>query len=204
MSQPSRTGDRKTTRVSSSGARIEEPATEVASAPTPEPTPTSRSEESESPVAKTTAPRNSRVRRPAARVTAKKPAAKQTQSDEAAANEGAAEKAAVAPVKSTEDPDATSKPAEDSTANPEASAANKRPAARGPAPRSRRGPAGNARPSAEHGRLIIEVRDGSRIEYSMSTVTRLIVENGEIVIVSDDGYTKRVPLANVLKVSIGP
>lgn len=204
MSQPSRTGDRKTTRVSSSGARIEEPATEVATTPNPELTPATPAEESASPVAKTTTTRNSRIRRPTARVTTKKPPAKQTQSDPAAANEAAPEKTVVEPVKSTEDPDATSRPAEDRTANPDASATNKRPTPRGPAPRSRRGPAGNARPTAENGRLIIEVRDGSRIEYLMSTVTRLTVENGEIVIVSDDGYTKRVPLTNVLKMSIGP
>ena len=36
---PSRVGERKTTRVSSVGARVEEPAEEVAAAPTPKPTP---------------------------------------------------------------------------------------------------------------------------------------------------------------------
>jgi hypothetical protein len=58
--------------------------------------------------------------------------------------------------------------------------------------------------TAENGRLIIEVKGGSRIEYLMSTVTRLTVENGEVVIVSDDGYTKRVPLTNILRMSIAP
>jgi hypothetical protein len=130
----------------------------------------------------------------------RKPPAKEIQTDP---NEGMPEKTAAETVRST-DADATSKPAADSMAIPETSAVIKRPAARRPSPR--RGANRNSRtqPTAESGRLIIEVKDGSRIEYLMSTVTRFTVENGEIVIVSEDGYTKRVPLTNVLKVSIGP
>lgn len=134
ISQPPRAGDRKTTRVSSAGARIDEQGAEVAVAPTPEPTPVSSTEESTTDVRKTPALPSPRGRRPQ--------------------------------------------------------------------PRSTRGSART--PTAENGRLIIEVKDGSRIEYLMSTVTRLTVENGEIVIVSEDGYTKRVPLTNVLRMSIAP
>lgn len=54
-------------------------------------------------------------------------------------------------------------------------------------------------------RLIIETRDGMRIERFMSTVRSVTVQNGQIVIVSSDGRkTERFSLATILKMTIEP
>lgn len=51
-------------------------------------------------------------------------------------------------------------------------------------------------------RLIIETRDGTRVERFMSTVRRVTVENGMVVVVTKDGKVDRQPLANVLRMAI--
>jgi CRISPR/Cas system-associated endonuclease Cas1 len=38
----------------------------------------------------------------------------------------------------------------------------------------------------------------------MSTVRRVTVENGQVVVVGKDGKIQRIPLANVLRMSISP
>jgi len=48
------------------------------------------------------------------------------------------------------------------------------------------------------------VKGGRHIEYSMINVARVTIENGEVVIVTNDGHEERVPLTNVLRMSIGP
>lgn len=53
-------------------------------------------------------------------------------------------------------------------------------------------------------RLVIETKDGTRIERDMSNVRRVTVENNQLVIVRRDGRTERVPMANVLRMSIEP
>lgn len=199
-SQLPRAGDRKTTRVSSSGARIEETVTEVAAAPTPEPSPAAPKEDTPA-ITKTPPPRTLRIRRPPVRATAK-PAAKPA--EQTAKTDNASEDGSKPPKDDTSD---TSKSASEESAKTEPPVvANKRPTPRRPAPKPARGTPRIPKPesTAENGRLIIEVKGGARIEYLMSTVTRLTVENGEIVIVSDDGYTKRVPLTEVLRMSIAP
>jgi len=144
-----------TRRVSSVGARIEEPAppvTEVAAAPTPEPTlePTPEAKPVESPSpekvteAETERPapvRNTRSRRPAAR----------------------------RPARITEEP----KPK--------------------PEPEPEIGP-----------RLVIETNDGTMINRSMSTIKRVTVENGQVVVTGKDGKIERILLANVVRMSISP
>lgn len=196
-----RPGDRKTTRVSSSGARIDEPVVEVAAAPTPEPTPATASEESTTIAKKTPAPRTPRVRRPPARATARKATTKPA--DQAKSTDNASDDRSAKPAKTVDD---TSKPASEADATTETPVTIKRPTPRRTQPKSARGTARTIKPeaTAENGRLIIEVKDGTRIEYLMSTVTRLTVENGEVVIVSEDGYTKRVPLTSILRMSIAP
>ena len=204
-SQPGRLGNRKTTRVSSAGARIEEPVREVASAPIPAPTPANTREET---APKTSVARNPRNRRPAPRTTTtKKPVAKRagTTKPVPADSESVGETSA-AKRESNETETGKSSPEEVTPVTTRAEATNNRSSARRAAPRSSRSTA-RARKSeatAENGRLIIEVKDGARIEYEMSNVTRLTVENGEIVIVTSDGYTKRVPLTSVLRMSIAP
>lgn len=157
-------GARKTKRVSSVGARIEEPeppVTEVATAtPTPEPTPEAKPVETPAPTAekspevetpKPTTARNTRGRRPATRRPA--PRVRETP----------------APV---EEPKPKPAPAE---SEPEV------------------GP-----------RLVIETNDGTLINRSMSTVRRVTVENGQVVVTGKDGKIDRILLANIVRMSIAP
>lgn len=160
---------RKTRRVSSVGARIEEPeppVTEVAAAPTPAPTPEPTPEatpvetpkpviteksEPEPETARTTPPRNTRgSRRPAPRRQ---------------------------PPRETQ-PAATEEP----KANPPA-----------PEPEPEIGP-----------RLIIETNDGTLINRSMSTIRRVTIENGQVVVTGRDGKINRIQLANVVRMQITP
>jgi len=155
-------GDRKTKRVSSVGARIEEPeppVTEVAT-PTPEPTPEAKPVETpaatpeKSPEAETERPAttgNTRGRRPAGRRNT--PQVRET------------------PPPTTEEP--KPKPA--------------------PEPEPEIGP-----------RLVIETNDGTLINRSMSTVRRVTVENGQVVVTGKDGKIDRILLSNVVRMSIAP
>jgi hypothetical protein len=150
-------GARKPKRVSSAGARIEEPeppVTEVAATPTPEPTPQPTPEPTpeKSPEVETERPapaRNTRGRRPAPRRST--PRVRET---------------ATAPVEAP-------KPA--------------------PEPEPEIGP-----------RLVIETNDGTLINRSMSTVRRVTVENGQVVVTGKDGKIERILLANVVRMSIAP
>lgn len=90
----------------------------------------------------------------------------------------------------------------------------RRPAARRPAPRVRETPAVVEEPKAkppapepepEVGpRLVIETNDGTLINRSMSTVRRVTVENGQVVVVGKDGKIERILLINVVRMSISP
>ena len=51
---------------------------------------------------------------------------------------------------------------------------------------------------------MIETSDGTLINRSMSTVKRVTVENGQVVVVGRDGKIERVLLANVVRMSISP
>ena len=153
-------------RVSSVGARIEEPAppvTEVAAAPTPEPTPEP-------------APETKPVETPAA-----------------------------TPERSPEV--AAERPAPTRNTRP------RRPAGRRPAPRPRETtaaaeepkPKPPPEPEPEVGpRLVIETNDGTLINRSMSTVRRVTIENGQVVVVGKDGKIERILLSNVVRMSISP
>jgi hypothetical protein len=171
-------------RVSSVGARIEEPAppvTEVAAAPTPaptpEPTPEAKPVETPKPAvtekateetetAKTTSPpRNTRGRRPAPR--RQPPPPKETPPSEEPAPTVRAEP----PKRATEEP--TPK--------------------REPEPEPELGP-----------RLIIETNDGTLINRSMSTVKRVTIENGMVVVTGKDGKITRMLLINVVRMQIQP
>jgi hypothetical protein len=159
-----------TRRVTSVGARIEEPApppvTEVAAAPTPEPepepTPEAKPVETPAPVpekspeveAERPAPtRTTRPRRPAGRRPTPRPTPRDTTTT------------------TTEEP----KP------KPE------------PEPEPEIGP-----------RLLIETNDGTLINRPMSTVRRVTIENGQVVVVGRDGKIDRILLANVVRMSISP
>ncbi|MBA3439275.1 MAG: hypothetical protein H0T92_05335 [Pyrinomonadaceae bacterium] len=53
-------------------------------------------------------------------------------------------------------------------------------------------------------RLIIETRDGERLEREMSTVRRITVENGQLIIVMKDGKSQKQSMTNVLRMAIEP
>jgi hypothetical protein len=59
-------------------------------------------------------------------------------------------------------------------------------------------------PAAAGPRLIIETRDGMRVERYMTTVRRVTVERGQIVVVTTDGKVERQPMTNVLRMAIEP
>jgi hypothetical protein len=53
-------------------------------------------------------------------------------------------------------------------------------------------------------RLVIETRGGETIEHDMNTVRRMSVENNQLVVTTRDGRTVRRPMTDVLRVSIEP
>lgn len=53
-------------------------------------------------------------------------------------------------------------------------------------------------------RLIIETRDGMRVERYMSEVRRVTVERGLLIVITNDGKVERRPMTNVLRVTIEP
>lgn len=62
-----------------------------------------------------------------------------------------------------------------------------------------------AEPQEEIGpRLVIETRDGTLINRSMMTVRRVMVENGQVVVVGRDGRVQRIQLVDVVKMTIAP
>ncbi len=194
VSEESVATTKKGRRVSSVGARIDEPPTpEVAAAPTPEPTPDApsatraemiettpaESTESAKVVSPPTAPRTPRGRR------------------------GSTRRTRTPPPPKVEEPIAEAEPAaKPSIEEPSsASTGSRRSTKRGAAARR----VVEEEPAAESGpRLIIETNDGTLINRYMSSVRRVTVENGQVVVVSKDGKTDRIPLGNVLRMSIAP
>ena len=53
-------------------------------------------------------------------------------------------------------------------------------------------------------RLIIETREGARLEREMSTVRRITVENGQLIVVTIDGKSERQSMTNILRMAIEP
>ncbi|HYJ87160.1 MAG TPA: hypothetical protein VEW46_13955 [Pyrinomonadaceae bacterium] len=189
---------RKGRRVSSVGARIDEPAApEVAAAPTPEP-PAESTAPSSTPVETTEAkpaesreearvvppraPRVTRGRRGATRRTRTTPAPRVEE-----------------PATNTETPSRVEEPAAPSTP------AARRSTKRGGNARRNADPETSVETTAETGpRLIIETNDGTLINRYMSSVRRVTVENGQVVVVAKDGKIERIALASVLRMSIAP
>lgn len=174
---------KKGTRVSSVGARIEEqPASEVASdsAPTESAEPGSAN-----PAAAKTASRNSRARRPA-RGRARSPEPEKT--EEASAKN-----------------DSENTPgAEDAEADVKTTPATKRPPRRSATARRVTKAPGAKEPADSGPRLIIETSDGILVDQSMTSVRRVTVENGQVVVIGKDGKIQRIQLAAILRMSISP
>ncbi|HLL71011.1 MAG TPA: hypothetical protein VK363_06235 [Pyrinomonadaceae bacterium] len=220
---PARSADRKVKRVSSVGARIEEPVTEVAreepkkeeETPTP-PVATRRT---------TPAPRTARTRTPPRRTsraeTARKtpPKTDTADAEKVETSKPESAKGEVAKTGEGNEPDAAER-----TATPKP--AQRRPV-RVPRARNNRNtttarrsdtstspdavsvpttPAENAAPAAEAPgvRLVLVMRDGEKFVRDMSSVRRLTVERGMLVIVSKNGTVERQPMSSVLRMSIEP
>lgn len=187
------TAPRTGRRVSSVGARIDEPPPapqEVAAAPTPDPTPeptpaatekpaeaspseTTAAEERETPSSRRTNPR-----RPPRRSSRSRPA---NTDANAPTSEPSTEKKA----------EERSSP---NTSRPSTSRRNGRQPAEQP-----------SEPTADVGpRLVIETADGTLIDRSMTTVRRVMVENGWVVVVGKDGAVQRILLSQIVRMSIAP
>ncbi|HVF67657.1 MAG TPA: hypothetical protein VM914_08340 [Pyrinomonadaceae bacterium] len=196
-----------TRRVTTAGARIEEPKpeptptpVEEARAPEPQPTPTPR---------RNTARRggsSGRSTRPSSRARGTTPAPQPKPS-----NTETADARPPTDDANAETPTAESKPA----ATPERAAPRRRNTrgSRGRASTDR--PAADARPpgsaapatpapAAATGRLVIITLDGEIFERQMSTVRSVTVEKGQLVVTTLDGKTTRRAMSNVLRMSIEP
>jgi hypothetical protein len=170
-------------RVSSAGARIEEPRTEVAETPTPEPTPVDSSEPKT--VAAKPTPGTNRGRRSAIRRTRPTEQPKPTET----AAKGETENKA---------------PAENSETETKIPAKRKRPTTRSATARGAAKPQPAQEPEDSGPRLLIETSDGTLVDRYMSSVRRVTVENGQVVVVGKDGKFQRIPLASVVRMTITP
>jgi hypothetical protein len=215
------TRDRGAHRVTSTGARIEEPK--------PAPTPAEEAKASEpqpTPVAERPAPRSTATRRGArstrptarARGTTPAPKPKPNTSDSEMADtkppSGNAADTSPAETPSTEPNTDASKPAATTPTRPAPRRRNKR-GARGRVSTDNRAstdrPATDSQPSsgaepatpaADSGRLVIITLDGQIFERDMTAVRSITVENGQLVVTTLDGKTTRRPMTNVLRMSI--
>jgi hypothetical protein len=197
-------------RVTSVGARIEEPPAETAGAQPadPQPTPAATPEsETTTQTARRGTRRNTPRRNPprpsASNRSRQTPAPAETpetaRTDDSRAPETPAESAEATPARRantsrTRPPRRSStrrqQPAERASADVPADETAAEPASTTPAPPSPR--------------LIIVTRDGETLERDMSTVHRVTVQNNQVVVVGKDGKVMRQPLANVLRMSIEP
>ena len=196
-----RTG-KKGRRVSSVGARIAEPpSAEAAVVPSPEATPVESPEpkEARTEAAKAEADRSevtkTEVTKAPARTTrARRPPGRKTRTPE--------------PPKAEE----TSKSDTENTGPKESAEAEPKPSSRrGRPPRKTTTPRAVAKapapvaPEPESGpRLIIETNDGTLVNRYMSSVRRVVVENGQVVVTGKDGKIERIPLVSVVRMSILP
>ncbi|HEY0407377.1 MAG TPA: hypothetical protein VGC89_16715 [Pyrinomonadaceae bacterium] len=177
--QPATAG-RRTKRVTATGARIDEPVLEtVEKAPEPQP--------SRSP-----APDVAATEKPA---DTSRPATNETE---------ATARPAPRPARARRPRSPRSMTPRTARARPAPTIKKDQPPARPEQTPSETTAATAAEASASGPRLIIETRDGLRIERYMTGVRRVTVENGQIVVVLKSGKMERQPMTNVLKMSIEP
>ncbi len=212
--------DRNVRRVTSTGARIDEPVVEVpsleAAAPAPTPAESSGARAEGGTPPKREAPRSSRRGRGTrpAPARSKAPTAGKTPAEtagETTTSGNTADAAATPTTEAAREPDATARPSGTRAprtprrrtaprrSTPAARAETATPSDTTPTESSTPAPAAAASP-----RLIIVTKDGETLEREMSTVRRVTVENNQVVVVTKDGKTIRQPMANVLKMSIEP
>lgn len=206
---PSRTTTGR--RVTSTGARIEEPLPEPtperAAAAEPEATP----EPAPTPARRTTARGRTGTRRGGARAgTAAGRATRDAERprDETAARTEPSTEPSAAPTPEAAAPPRTSARGSRNTRGRTGAASRSGRQARAEAATD----AATAEPSAPAPtglelpgtRLVLELREGGRVEREMSAVRRVTVERGQIVILHRSGQIERQPLSNVLRMSIEP
>jgi len=180
------TSSKKGRRVSSVGARIYEPPPEVVAAPTPEPEPAEKpAREVKSPRARS---RNARERPPTRGRTRPPVKGQPAERNEEPASEG--ETANKTPAKSPE-------------TEPRTPTGRRRPGRRTATAPAVEKPTPPAEPESGP-RLLIETSDGTLIDRYMSSVRRVTVENGQVIVVAKDGKIQRIPLASVVWMSIAP
>jgi hypothetical protein len=197
-----------TRRVTTAGARIEEPK--------PEPTPTPVEEAAAPAPTPTPAPTRSTTRRggrssrssPRARgttpATRPKPTNTETADANRPANDTADSNAAETP---TTEPKPAPTPARNTPRRRNTRGSRGRASTDRPANDSQ--PSGNAEPAtpapaAATGRLVIITLDGEIFERQMNTVRSVTVEQGQLVVTTLDGKTTRRAMSNVLRMSIEP
>ena len=184
-----RTGGGNKTRLSSVGARMDEPPSE----PTPKPVEKSADESASNSTstARVTKPKSRRT--PPAR-TARGRSARSTRTKPGSTGSEAKTEPAKTEAAKTETPEEKKEtaPGEEKPAATEKPSAPDKPVAQEPVV---------PKPGA---RLIIEETDGTKIDRPMSTVRRVVVEGGMIVIVLKTGRIERVPMSVVAKMSIEP
>lgn len=165
---------RRTKRVTATGARIDEPVVETAGRPT------------ETEPSRTGTPETAATERPSetTQPTATnaepttRPSPRTSRARRPRRPRAAPRTARTRPSPSTVEAQPTERPNATTPATPEA-------ATSGP-------------------RLIIETKDGLRVERYMTSVRRVTVDNGQIVVFLKNGKTERQPMTNVLKMSIEP
>ena len=218
-SSPATAANSKARRVSSVGARIEEPVPEIAkeepaAAATPEPTPLAAKAPANPRPARTRAGARRNSRAEAARRNtsnrgtvegdaAKAGSSKNEMGDPAIADDGARNDNVAAEKPATPE---RARPVRVPRARNNRSSTSTRRAATPPtgadaAPRSENTPSPAATASV---RLVLVMRDGETFERDMAGIRRVTVENGVLVIISKNGKTERQPMNAVLKMSIEP
>lgn len=192
---------KKGRRVSSVGARIEEPpAAEVAAAPTPEPSPLesppseeAKTEEAKSSPARSEVTNAEVTKAPARTARGRRPPGRRTPPP--APPKEAASKGETENAPRTENTEAEAKPSP-TRKRPPRKTTTSRTVANAPAP---------VEPEPESGpRLVIETNDGTLINRYMSSVRRVVVEKGQVVVTGKDGKIERIPLGSVVRMSIAP
>lgn len=177
---------KKGRRVTSAGARIDEPTPPpeevavVSPAPTPSPEAT-RAESAEPAPVRATPSRRGRGRAAARRTPAPRPE--------------------VATAGTEPKPDEVKEPERVATGEPEPARPARRTGRRG----ARTPPATPVEPEPPSGpRLVLEMLDGTRSERFMSTIRRVTIENNQIVVIGKDGKIARTRMSEVLRMTIEP
>jgi hypothetical protein len=204
-SQPqTATTGRRTKRVTATGARIDEPVLETAETTTEPATSPARTPEAAATenTPGTSGPATARTE-PAARTNNRAPRGRRPRAPRSAPRTTTARtRRPNAPAATTGEPGSESaKESARETARENGSQPPARPARPSAVRRATSTP---TEPAAAGPRLIIETRDGLRVERYMTSVRRVTVDNGQVVVILKNGKVERQPMTNVLKMSIEP